>query len=120
MTVLEQFARTLTDTDPALHARIDAMIPAILVDITGAWIAGRATGEGRALDAEPLGPLGAGLLDRVARAVATTRLTETDDIHLASCTTAGAIVVPTALLLAPALATPPIASVVPLRPDTMP
>jgi 2-methylcitrate dehydratase PrpD len=107
MTILEQFARTLTASDPALQARIDSMIPAILLDITGAWIAGRATSEGRALDAEQLGPLGAGLLDRVARAVATTRLTETDDIHLASCTTAGAIIVPTALLLAPALRTPP-------------
>lgn len=107
MTVLEQFAQKLTAADAALRARIDPAIKAALLDITGALIAGRAASESRALDDGPLTPLGDGFLDRVARAVATTRLTETDDIHLASCVTAGAIVVPTALLLAPAFETPP-------------
>ena len=106
MTVLDSFARSLTAADTAIDARVAAMIPAVLLDITGAWIAGRAASESRALDAEEPGPLGSGILDSVARAVAAARSTETDDIHLNSCITPGAIIVPTALILAPALKAP--------------
>jgi 2-methylcitrate dehydratase PrpD len=35
--------------------------------------------------------------------VATTRLTEIDDIHCSSCVTAGAVVIPTAVIMARAL-----------------
>ena len=106
MTILDNFARSLIAVDAAIDARVDAMIPAALLDIVGACVAGRAASESRALDDDTLAPLGSGLLDQVARAVAATRSTETDDIHLASCTTPGSIIVPTALLLAPAFGAP--------------
>ncbi len=67
-----------------------------LLDTVGAWIAGTATEEHamltRLFHGEPL--------DRVALGVATTRLTEIDDIHMASCTTPGSVVVPCALAIA--------------------
>ena len=43
----------------------------------------------------------------VSRRVAITRMTELDDIHMASCTTPGAVVVPTALTVAAALGASP-------------
>jgi len=70
-----------------------------VVDTVGAWIAAGATGEGRALlrfeaaDRE-------NLPGRVALGCALARLSEVDDIHLASGTTPGAIVIPAALILA--------------------
>jgi 2-methylcitrate dehydratase PrpD len=79
-----------------------------LVDIVGAWIAGMGTAEGRALLAfrrETQG--GASEIERASAAVAAhcalARLSEIDDIHLASMTTAGGIVVPAALTLAVSL-----------------
>ncbi len=72
-----------------------------VADTVGAWIAGSATPEGRALlkfganrDAMP---------DRVAMHCALARLSEIDDIHLASGTTPGALVVPAALTIAASL-----------------
>jgi 2-methylcitrate dehydratase PrpD len=72
-----------------------------VADTVGAWIAGSATPEGRALlkfganhDAMP---------DRVAVHCALARLSEIDDIHLASGITPGAIVVPAALTIAGSL-----------------
>lgn len=103
MTLLEDFAQAVVAPANADADLLIAALPSVLLDIAGSWIAGSATAEARDLAPGTLAPLGDGLLDRVARAVATTRLTETDDIHLASCTTAGAVVVPTALVLAPAL-----------------
>jgi 2-methylcitrate dehydratase PrpD len=77
-----------------------------LVDTIGAWIAGSATPEGRALVAfhaqmrgGAVAPNRAGLLDEVARNCALARLSEVDDIHLASMTTPGAIVIPAALTI---------------------
>ena len=72
-----------------------------VADTVGAWIAGSATPEGRALlkfganrDAMP---------DRVAMHCALARLSEIDDIHLVSGTTPGALVVPAALTIAASL-----------------
>src|SRR5207245_4602999 len=72
-----------------------------VADTVGAWVAGSATPEGRALlkfganrDAMP---------DRVAMHCALARLSEIDDIHLASGITPGALVVPSALTIAASL-----------------
>ena len=70
-----------------------------VVDTAGAWIAAGATPEGRALlrfESRDPGRLPA----RVALHCALARLSEVDDIHLASGTTPGAIVIPAALTLA--------------------
>jgi 2-methylcitrate dehydratase PrpD len=73
-----------------------------LADTVGAWIAAGGTAEGRALlrfeSAER-----ESLSGRVELAGALARLSEVDDIHLASATTPGAIVVPAALMLASSL-----------------
>ncbi len=90
------------------HSRAIARLPGDderlrlhLADTLGAWIAGSATSEGRALAGAHQPPLlDEGPLDRIAHAVATTRLTEIDDIHMRSCTTCGSIIVPTSLILA--------------------
>ncbi len=72
-----------------------------VADTVGAWIAGSATPEGRALlkfganrDAMP---------DRVAMHCALARSSEIDDIHLASGTTPGSLIVPAALTIAASL-----------------
>jgi 2-methylcitrate dehydratase PrpD len=73
-----------------------------LADTVGAWIAACKTAEAQAL-------LGfesadrASLPGRVALACALARLSEVDDIHLASGTTPGALVVPPALTIGAAL-----------------
>jgi 2-methylcitrate dehydratase PrpD len=78
-----------------------------LMDAVGAWIAGAHTAEGSALlrfraamsEARPAGDALA--LDLATRC-ALARLSEIDNIHLASMTTPGGIVVPAALTLAAA------------------
>lgn len=73
-----------------------------VADTAGAWIAACKTAEAKAL----LGfesKDGAGLPGRVALACALARLSEVDDIHLASGTTPGALVVPSALTIGAAL-----------------
>jgi 2-methylcitrate dehydratase PrpD len=82
----------LTDADRdhlALH----------LLDTLGATLAGSRTKEGEALARLDRG---GGTDSAILRRTASARATEMDDIHLASCTTPGSIVVPTALLLASA------------------
>src|SRR5262249_45047600 len=79
-----------------------------LIDSVAAWIASLGTAEGRALIAFRRQMLeGAPASERAYFAVAThcalARLSEIDDIHLASMTTAGGIVVPAALTLAASL-----------------
>jgi 2-methylcitrate dehydratase PrpD len=69
-----------------------------VADTVGAWIAGSATPEGRAL--VKFGANRDAMPDRVATNCALARLSEIDDIHLASGTTPGAIVVPAALTIA--------------------
>jgi 2-methylcitrate dehydratase PrpD len=68
-------------------------------DTLGALLAGAATAEGRAIAASPHG-WESGVSAAVVRRVAMTRMTELDDIHMASGTTPGAVVVPTAITLA--------------------
>ena len=99
MTVLESWALALAQPAPAQGERLSRH----LIDGIGAWIAGSASAEGREIAASMegrLGLLGDGPLDRLALAVATTRLTEIDDIHRASCVTCGAVVIPASLILA--------------------
>lgn len=82
-----------------------------LLDTIGAWHAGTRTEDAQAIGklaaAQPgLAAIGEGPLDRVAQRVAIVRSTEIDDIHMASCTTIGSVVVPVAVTLAGALGKP--------------
>ena len=102
MSVLENWAQALAAPAPAHDERLSLH----LIDTVGAWIAGAACAEGREIAGSMEGKLallGDGPLDRLALAVATTRLTEIDDIHRASCVTAGAVVIPTSVIMARAL-----------------
>ena len=81
-----------------------------IADTLGAWVAGLATAEGRALvrfHNELRSAALATVFDDVALHCAVTRLSEVDDIHLASMTTPGSVVIPTAITLAAALASNP-------------
>jgi 2-methylcitrate dehydratase PrpD len=72
-----------------------------VLDATGACLAGSRLAAGVAASrfADAVGdPIGSFIIGRCAHA----RSTEIDDIHLTSCTTPGAVVVPTALALAAA------------------
>jgi 2-methylcitrate dehydratase PrpD len=83
-----------------------------LFDTLGAALAGGATAEGQTIAAFAADAGGVGTVPAVGlplrtsaplaalAASAATRCTEVDDIHLESCTTPGAVVVPTALALA--------------------
>jgi 2-methylcitrate dehydratase PrpD len=87
-------------------AAINEQIGLHVADTVAAWVAATATAEGRAViayrrelqrlfsttDANPLAD--------VALHCALARLSEADDIHLASMTTPGSIVIPTAFILA--------------------
>ena len=104
MTVLERIAATVASIEPDRAER--DLVRLHVLDTYGAWIAGQRTAESaalRGLEAAPVPAIGDGTLDRIAVACATVRLTEIDDIHLPSCTTPGAAVVPAALGLAAAL-----------------
>jgi 2-methylcitrate dehydratase PrpD len=72
-----------------------------VADTVGAWIAGGATPEGGAL--VKFGANRDAMPGRVATHCALARLSEIDDIHLASGTTPGALVVPSALTIAASL-----------------
>ena len=72
-----------------------------VADTVGAWIAGSATPEGRAL--LKFGANQESVSDRVATHCALARLSEIDDIHLASGITPGALVIPAALTIAASL-----------------
>ncbi len=74
-----------------------------VVDILGAWIAATATAEGRALIGFRAAAASGSLPDDLALHCALARLSEVDDIHLASMTTPGSIVIPAALTIAAAL-----------------
>src|SRR5213594_1521531 len=98
MTVLEQLGAHVARGGAATPREV---LRLHIADTVGAWIAGSATPEGRALlkfganrDAMP---------DRVAMHCALARLSEIDDIHLVSWTTPGALVVPAALTIAASL-----------------
>src|SRR5262245_14511956 len=70
-----------------------------VMDTVGAWVAGARTAEGQALLALHTRSPGSGALD-VATPCALARLSEVDNIHLASATTPGGIVIPAALTIA--------------------
>src|SRR5437016_4216148 len=74
-----------------------------LTDTVGAWIAGSRIPEGRALIAFRAAAAGVSILD-VGTPCALARLSEIDNIHLASTTTPGGIIIPAALTMAAARA----------------
>ena len=111
MTVLEQLgAHIVRNVSGSLSAAARRAARLHVADTVGAWVAASGTQEGRALTgfrggagerAQPAG--GGDLLDRVARSCALARLSEIDDIHLSSCTTPGALIVPSALTVGSSL-----------------
>jgi 2-methylcitrate dehydratase PrpD len=102
MTVLEQLGAHVASGRRGLSDSARQVLRLHLADTVGAWIAGSATPEGRAL-VEFGWRAGAGMPDRLATNCALARLSEIDDIHLASGTTPGALVVPAALTIAASL-----------------
>lgn len=82
---------------PALPAAELERLRLHLTDTVVAALAGARIAEGKALQSfgEP-----SALADRIGRQAAAIRLTEIDDIHLPSCTTPSAGIVPVALVLA--------------------
>ena len=96
MTAIETLA-TFLAKDLRVPATTRANVQRHLTDTVGAWVAGAATPEGRALLAFcPEGEIDVGTASALAR------LSEIDNIHLASATTPGGIVIPAALTLAAA------------------
>ena len=109
MTVIERFAGYLVDLRLDRLADDErAVLVDHVIDTVGASVAGAHSTEGRAVLAFNPGrtltgakrPGAADPLDALAWRVAATRSTEIDDIHMGSCTTPGAIVIPTALTVA--------------------
>jgi 2-methylcitrate dehydratase PrpD len=107
-TVLEQLGTFVAQSGPP-SPRLRDLLALHVVDITGAWAASLRTAEGAALlgwrrtlgEGREPGGMPQLRLD-VATHCAMARLSEIDDIHLASTTTPGAIVVPGALTIAAA------------------
>src|SRR5712691_11540609 len=106
MTVLEQLGAHVAAGARASDAA-RALVELHLIDTVGAWIASTSTQEGKALLDFRARVRAQGAHDPVALDLATrcalARLSEIDDIHLASMTTPGAIVIPGALTIAGAL-----------------
>jgi 2-methylcitrate dehydratase PrpD len=106
MTVLEQMAELISGSCAGpVPQSVRKCLAIHLLDTVGAWTAGGATDEGVMLGrlasnpSKPLSIFGRHPLDRIALGVATIRLTEIDDIHMASCTTPSSVIVPTALMI---------------------
>jgi 2-methylcitrate dehydratase PrpD len=103
VTALEQLGQHV-----AASARVSdaarALVELHLIDTVGAWIASTSTQEGKALLDFRATMRAQGGHDPVALDLATrcalARLSEIDDIHLASMTTPGSIVIPGALTIA--------------------
>ena len=95
MTALETMAAFVAD---GIRGRVPTATRAVarlhVIDTVGAWVAGAHTAEGRALIAFR------GQAADLATACAVARSSEIDNIHLASTTTPGAIVIPAALVIA--------------------
>ena len=113
MTTIRQMAEFVSRTPfDAFSAETVSHLKMHLLDTVGAVIVGAATSEGRAVgdlagllwpggDAPVIGfPMRSSLLPAVVATCAAARCTEVDDIHLASCTTPGSVIVPTALAFA--------------------
>jgi 2-methylcitrate dehydratase PrpD len=111
MTALEQLGAFVAQSD-APSPRLCETLERHVVDTIGAWLASTRTQEGAALlrwrralrDAAPgaFAPAHPPRLD-VATYCALARMSEIDDIHLASTTTPGAIVIPGAITIAATL-----------------
>jgi 2-methylcitrate dehydratase PrpD len=102
VSVLEQLGEVLVRMQPP-SAGTRERLGIHVLDTIGACIAGFSSTEGLALQDlchHGLSAMGATPLDLIALRSAATRLTEIDDIHLPSCTTAGAVVLATATVLA--------------------
>jgi 2-methylcitrate dehydratase PrpD len=101
MTALETMAAFVVQ---GIRGRIPASTRALaqlhITDTVGAWVAGAHSPEGRALAKQGAGDLGRD----VGLHCALARLSEVDNIHLASTTTPGGIVIPAALTIAAARA----------------
>ena len=95
MTAIESLADFISR--PGIAKSHKDLLTRHVADIIGAFIAGSAIPEGRAI---ALFFQGGTLFDRMAANVAIARCSEIDDIHLPSLTTPGAIVVISALTLA--------------------
>jgi 2-methylcitrate dehydratase PrpD len=103
MTSLEQLGRFVARHDAkTLPDALRQKLRLHVADVVGAWVAATATAEGKALIAYRARN-GRGLSDDVMTACALARLSEIDDIHVASMTTPGAIVIPAALTIAASL-----------------
>lgn len=112
MTILEQFG---THVARAYRASLSESLRQAarlhLADTVGAWIAASGTPEGRALmrfasmrgSGAEASPFGEGMPGQVAANCALARLSEIDDIHLASGITPGALIVPAALTVGASL-----------------
>jgi len=106
MTALEQLAGAIASSATPGGAGRE-LVELHLIDSVGAWIAGAHTTEGaallrfRAAPAESAPPGGTLALDLATRC-ALARLSEIDNIHLASMTTPGGIVISAVLTLAAA------------------
>lgn len=114
MTRIDTIAQCITSGSlPAAMEDACPALPIHLLDTVGAWIAGRASCEGVQLHqlrdggAHVPAVFDKSMLDSIALATATARLTEVDDMHTASCTTPGAVVILSALALAADVASGP-------------
>lgn len=106
MTALELFGEWLADGHkPRLSPDLQKLLGLHVADTVGAWVASAHTQEGRRILAyrNALARECAGASLEIAIHCAVTRLSEIDDIHLASMITPGSIVVPAALAMAAAL-----------------
>jgi 2-methylcitrate dehydratase PrpD len=96
---LAVFITSLRGADEAVLNKLRLHV----ADTLGAWIAARATDEGRALIAyrEHLKNITAtpNLLDDIALHCALARSSEVDDIHIGAMITAGSVAIPTALCM---------------------
>jgi 2-methylcitrate dehydratase PrpD len=101
VSIIEQLASFVTGAKAStLPAGEQERLRVHLTDTVIATLAGTQIPEGKAL--QGIGQDG-GLAERIGRCAAATRLTEIDDIHLPSCTTPSAGVVPVVLSLAASL-----------------
>ena len=102
MSALIALGRHVAASGPPTGA-VRELLELHVIDTAGAWIAGARTGEGAALIGLRAAARARGQADialDLATRCALARLSEIDDIHLASMTTPGAIVIPGALTLA--------------------
>jgi 2-methylcitrate dehydratase PrpD len=111
MTALEQLGRYVAHSEPPAE-ELREELELHIIDAVAAFLASTATAEGRRLlrfraDMEQLAHADRQLALDLSTRCALARLSEIDDIHLASMITPGGIVIPTALTLAAAV--PPIA-----------